>query len=499
MEPRAAAPSAPFERWPYLWLALGAALNLFAMGRWIVPLAVWLAPLFVLRFARAEKATRGLLLYAVVMVPVGIVAWRGMVPLPERFFYLFMVVMVVVAYLPYMYDRLIVPRFLGFAATLVLPLAWTTKEYLTSLASPMASFASVAYTQYDNLPLMQLLSVTGLWGLTFLVIWFASVVNWAWERNFEWQKVRRGLAVYAGILGAVFFFGEIRLTLFPPQSSAVRVATFTEFDYRANRLPRERAAFHEAAEKIQADYLARTEREARAGARLISWPEGGVPVEKEEEVALIERASQVARQEQIYLFLSLYSKHGPGQLQENKVVLVGPTGNVLWHYLKAKPVPGDPDVAGDGHIRFADTPYGRLSAAICYDLDFPSLMRQAGRNGADVLFAPTLDWKAIKEIHARLAVFRAVENGFSLVRPASNGLSLAVDYQGRVLAAMDHFTARDRVLIAQVPTRGVTTLYSRLGDVFPWLCVAGFVAFVALAVARRRALTGAEVILAAGK
>ena len=49
-----------------------------------------------------------------------------------------------------------------------------------------------AYTQYGNLPLLQLLSVTGLWGIDFLMSWLASVVNWAWERGFAWPRVRGG-------------------------------------------------------------------------------------------------------------------------------------------------------------------------------------------------------------------------------------------------------------------------------------------------------------------
>lgn len=85
-----------------------------------------------------------------------------------------------------------------------------------------------------------------------------------------------------------------------------------------------------------------------------------------------------------------------------------------------------------------------------------------------------------------MAVFRAVENGVSLVRHAKNGLSIATDPYGRTLATMDHFTASERLMIAQVPTTGVTTVYSVIGDLFGWTTVIGFLLLVCWAVIQRR-------------
>jgi apolipoprotein N-acyltransferase len=73
-----------------------------------------------------------------------------------------------------------------------------------------------------------------------------------------------------------------------------------------------------------------------------------------------------------------------------------------------------------------------------------------------------------------MAVFRAVENGVSLVRQAKNGLSIATDPYGRTLATMNHFTASERLMIAQVPTTGVTTVHSVIGDLFAWTTVIAF-------------------------
>ena len=73
-----------------------------------------------------------------------------------------------------------------------------------------------------------------------------------------------------------------------------------------------------------------------------------------------------------------------------------------------------------------------------------------------------------------MAIFRAIENGVSVVRQTDNGPSVVADPYGRVLAWMDHFTASERVMVAQVPTKGVFTVYSIVGDLFGWLAVVGF-------------------------
>jgi apolipoprotein N-acyltransferase len=65
------------------------------------------------------------------------------------------------------------------------------------------------------------------------------------------------------------------------------------------------------------------------------------------------------------------------------------------------------------------------------------------------------------------------------------------DYQGRVLARLDHYVTSDRRLSAAVPKRGVTTVYQRTGDVLPWLCLALTVVFVALLIRRRAASASA--------
>jgi apolipoprotein N-acyltransferase len=100
---------------------------------------------------------------------------------------------------------------------------------------------------------------------------------------------------------------------------------------------------------------------------------------------------------------------------------------------------------------------------------------------------PSNDWRAIDPWHTQMASFRTIEQGFNLIRQTSQGLSAAFDYQGRRLAAMDHYQTTDYAMVSQVPTRGVSTIYTGLGDWFAWLCLVGLACLTVLSLRKKRA------------
>src|SRR5262249_46993476 len=126
------------------------------------------------------------------------------------------------------------------------------------------------------------------------------------------------------------------------------------------------------------------------------------------------------------------------------------------------------------------TPFGRLAPAICQDMDFPWLIRRPAVLATDIMLTPSDDWKEIEETHAQMAVYRAIENGFSIVRAANNGISEAVDPYGRIRAMSVASDLGTAPMITELPTRRVHTLYRRMGDWFSWCNVAGLIGFVAL-------------------
>lgn len=483
------------EPWSWLWLALAAALLLFANGADAIALAAWLAPLFLLRFVRRQRRLTGLPVAYVVVTATFAFQFRGMIPISGAAYYLFLALFGFLVFLPYLVDRLLAYRLKGAAATLVFPTAWVTVGYLTSLG-PYGSWGDIAYSQYGNLALLQVLSVTGLWGIAFLIGWFASVSNRIWEEGFVAGNGRMNAVLCAGGIAAVFLLGGVRLAFAPPSAQTVRMAALAKMKvapmpgnamfYRMIRnetTSADMTALLRWTTATNDNLLSRAAQEMQAGAKIVFWGETNAMVLKQHEAAFIARGSALAMKYHAYLGMALgvwdVGKKPPF---ENKLVLVAPDGRVAWVYYKAHPIPGLREVIqvhGNGKLPEADTPYGRLSAIICFDADFPQLLAQAGARGADIVLDPSDDWRAIVPWHTRMASFRAIEQGFNLVRATHDGLSTAFDYQGRLLAAMDDYRTTDPTMIAAVPTQGVRTIYSRLGDWFAWLSMATLLMLIA--------------------
>jgi apolipoprotein N-acyltransferase len=235
-------------------------------------------------------------------------------------------------------------------------------------------------------------------------------------------------------------------------------------------------------------YFTETIREAHAGARLIVWPELSGVTLPSDEASFVTRAQEVARQSGIYLTIPLgIVDPDTWQWAENKLLLIDPTGAIVMEHVKyGGAIMEGNRLVGDGTLQTVATPFGVLSGVICYDLDYPAVIQQSGRNGTGLLLVPSKDWPEIDPVHSHMAVFRAIENGMSLVRQTDLGLSIAVDPYGRILAQTDFFGATDRTMVAQVPVRHVPTLYTAFGRWFEWVCVAGFLYVVARALIARR-------------
>ncbi|HET6486355.1 MAG TPA: nitrilase-related carbon-nitrogen hydrolase [Spirochaetia bacterium] len=487
----------------WFWLAAGVLLLPFTAWQTVVPIAGWLAPIVLLRFSRTARpkwlAQRLLFLVCAGSILIGN---RGM-----PFSLLGLIGNVVVKGLAwslvYAADRWLSGRLKGWLRTLAFPLSFATMEWALSF-TPIANSGSPAYSQTGSLALLQLLSVTGLWGVTFLITWCASVANELWERGSDWRSAR-GLAVaFVAALLVVFLAGGARLAFAPSPSRTVAAATVTgtaatieaatkPIDWLRGNWSTEaqRAALRPGFSRTVDQMLARTETALEGGATLVAWQESAAWVLVEDQRAVIDRAAALARGKGAYLALSMEVLTGASKLPvlRNEAILVGPAGSVLWIYDKQDPNPYDEAFAtirGRETLPLADTPFGRLSTAICYDTYYPALVRQAGRRDADVLVEPANDSKPFAESAAEMATYRCIENGFSMLRPTGNGISAMIDRQGRFLARQVSSTDDGGVMMASLPVLGRPTIYSRIGDAFPCAGAAALAALVVATLLRRK-------------
>ena len=298
------------------WLLLVGVFVGLHFGSAPIALALWIAPTFLLHFTRNSPPLAGVLSVWLVIFLLAVLRHREISPVDRILYLLIMGVGAIAWTLPYAVDGLIAPRLSGFASTLIFPLACATVEFIKMRVSPDGSWGSPAYTQYGNLPLLQLASVTGLPGIVFVVVWFASTVNWMWDQGFAWQTVGSGALIYASVFTSVMLAGAVRIARAASDAPSVRTAAISyprelfvpgevTRIIQARVRDDEREVLRAKTAHLQDWFLDSSRREATAGAKIIVWPELYLLVYKEDEPAFLQRAQQLAREQHIYLLMGM--------------------------------------------------------------------------------------------------------------------------------------------------------------------------------------------------
>ncbi len=484
-------------------LAAGAFLWALSVGgRWDVALAAWGAPVLLLRFVRSTRPIAGAGLIWLLSIAAAL-WWMYQLAVPVTPVTLAACVAFgTIQWLPYLLDRIAGER-LGAGARLILfPASMVASEFALGAFSPLGTaYGLKAVTQYANLPLLQVIAITGPYGIGFLIGWFATTANYVWERQgfAEGQGFAKGercaVGAYAAMLALVLVGGSLRLAWSYPATGYVRVAGIVPsraillrsnamlgYDLQGGARPpaatelartdpaRQQPAFA----LVQDELVANTRQAARAGAKLVVWSENAAVTRAADMPALLARLGTVAREQHIYLDAAVNVP-----FVRDETHLFGPDGRELWTYRKARPIPGlEVYAPGDGRVPVVDTPFGRIANVICYDADFPALLKGVD---ADILLVPGGDWPEMGRVHTlRMARLRAIENGFALFRQDYNGLSAAFDRQGDVLGVQDTTLSDGNAFFVDVPTKGNATVYRTVGDAFAVLCVMVMLALLAL-------------------
>ncbi|MEM7116677.1 MAG: nitrilase-related carbon-nitrogen hydrolase [Chloroflexota bacterium] len=496
----------------FLWLALFALFMVIGNGRFGI-IAAWLSSIFAIRFFRqSEKGWRGFLWLWLATAVTSSIAWynvtamRHLAPFAEP---LFFTLTAPIALIPFVVDRLYNHRWadnpkLGFWLTLVFPISYTALDFFSASDSPFGSFGAVAYSQMGFTSLMQITAVFGLWILPFLIGWFASLVNYAWENNFAWPTVKRGFTIYTAILLLILGLSWGRLQFASPATQTVNVGGYslTETTF-GNTLELARSgnepAFRQAASDLNSQHLIQIRALAQEGAEIVSLQEGAGMGYAEEIDALITGAATIAQEENIYIVLPTVQLDPTGVEQfQNVVRIIDPSGAVALEHFKYGGTQFEGSVTGSGELQAIETPLGTLSAIICWDADFSETMQQAGKQEIDLLFVPSNDWFELRDIHAGMATFRAVENGVPIFRQTGSGVSTVIDAYGRVVSRVNSFDESGTGLwsseqIVATPIGSVNTLYPQIGDIFGQMMLIGLVGLLGFAWLKRKRAEGAMV------
>jgi apolipoprotein N-acyltransferase len=452
-----------------------------ANGAHIIPPAAWIGPALLICFLRARPKWLGLLAAYPMLAIVWIVQWGEVFRLSGPPFYIGALIFSAMGMLPYAADRLIAPRLAGITATLVFPTAFVATEILITKGLPFGLWGSLAYSQAFVPPVANIAALLGFWGISFLLAWTAAIANHVWENRRGLRASAPALAAWAAVAILLLGYGLQRQLSSAPARPPLDVAIVLP--------PVEDNANYDAAlaPRIIDHLFRRSEAEAGAGARLVTWAEDSFFLAAADEPALLARATDFARHSGAWLHMSYGLRTQPGTLRyENRSVLIAPSGARAWTYRKSYPVPGYEErhmLPGDGRVVHAVTPLGRLAGAICFDADHQQIMRQVG---ADLLVLPSDDWPAVVDLHAAMVTLRAIEYGVPILRPTINGRSLLLDGRGRVIAALP--VGPGQSVAARLESAAEPTPYRTIGDAFAWTCLALLGLLVLLAFGPRRRL-----------
>jgi apolipoprotein N-acyltransferase len=386
----------------------------------------------------------------------------------------------------------VVTRF-GTAGLLAAPVVWVATELLRAHTFFEFPWCQLGYSQYRNLPVIQVASITAVYGVSFLLAASSALLAFV---AVEPRATRRRLALGALVIlvGGAWGGGTWAMRRPVPETGRVRVG-LVQGGIRQEDKWAPGSAWGNIGIHLQL-----TDEAAGRGARLVVWPESAVPFLFDNNPALAETLRRTVRERDIYLFFGNDDRE-TGPDGEARIFvgakLLSPTGEVTLRYHKIQLVPfgeyvplqplftlggrfaaklvrevadftpGTEPVVGlvDGHL---------VGGYICYEAIFPALARDLAARGAELLINVTNDaWYGTTSApyqHLAMAVFRAVENRRYMVRAANTGITAVVDPWGRVLESTELFERT--VLVRDIPFVATRSLYTRYGDLFARGCLA---------------------------
>ncbi len=384
--------------------------------------------------------------------------------------------------------RLIV-RATGWSIIWVSPVIWTALEKFWPQIFPNYLGAS----QYQLSALTQIADVTGILGVTFLVVYVNSLLWAILERRIHKQPFAwRPITVFALVIALTMGYGAYRIRTIDTQATAAKKLTIglVQTNRGAGQKHADRDRFLREHQELTRELLAERKID------LLVWPENIVSLHLTSRHGQLPPAAFGQLDAPLLLGAILQMEQNRETRYYNSAVLLDPSGQILGTYDKTILVPfGEYIPMGDIFPwLYSWSPYssrfwsgemtepmilgGRpISVNICYEDIFPGhirLLMKGGRDGLlpQAMFNLTDDsWygNTVQPTeHLVLASFRAIEHRRPLVRATTTGISALIDPVGRFTHRTGQWTKE--TLVGDIPLMSGRTVYARVGDWLGWLC-----------------------------
>ncbi|MFP4389583.1 MAG: apolipoprotein N-acyltransferase [Desulfococcaceae bacterium] len=382
------------------------------------------------------------------------------------------------------------------------PMVWTALEYVRAHLLTGFPWALLGYAPFRQLHPVQISDIVGVYGVSFLLVSINSAfaLGWMAIRKLSWgdRAVDRRTAGAAGVLAIALTLGTLAYGHF----------RLDQIEARAEEAPVTRAAVVQGnieqavkwdpahQERTVEKYVALSLAAMADRPDLVVWPETAAPFYFLHNRPMTARVLEGVREAGAFFIVGSPSfERGPESMALfNSAFLIRPDGRLSGRYDKHHLVPFGEYVPLGDFFPFLDTLVAQVGnfrsgtkgevlhadghrpgVLICYEGIFPALARAAVLNRAGLLVNITNDaWYGRSSApyqHFSMAVLRAVETRRGLVRAANTGISGFIHPTGRIDGTTGLF--EDAVATRALPVMDKITIYTRIGDLFAQLCVAG--------------------------
>jgi apolipoprotein N-acyltransferase len=408
---------------------------------------------------------------------------------------------------------------------LTAPVLWVSLEYLRSNAGFMAlPWAILGHSQYLNLPIIQIASLTGTYGVSFLIVMVSAILS-----EFAFYLFRRNKSEHADVpfpcctkiislVGILLMCGSF---LYGYRSlSQKEEAKFINVTVVQGNIPQQIKWDPDfMRQNLETHIMLSKEASAKSSTSLIVWPESSIPEAFTKNVFLLQTIPLLAKELKTYLLIGTGQrpKFGSREFRSkhlfNSAFLLSPEGGMVNRYDKIQLLPFAEYLPYKGSLPWPERfelitdklipgkeetlfhiegeSFGVL---ICWENIFPSLFRRFVEKGAHFMVNITNEaWfgdTAAPYQFLSMSVFRAVENHVSVARSANTGISCFIDPCGRITGMvkdnLGKITFTTGYLTMPVPVGQTKTFYTRYGDVFVYLNFAIMITLIIFAFKRSR-------------
>lgn len=460
----------------FIWLLIGLILTIYSYGAFNVGICAWIFAIPLIRYINIRTKWSSIFLILLGMIVVANITFINLV---EDGFnvmnYVFCTLNGIRIWFPFLIyflcRKLNTNKIIAYYA---FPASVAMCEFF--IDNPFVGIiTSLSVSQFWNLGLMQISSVTGVVGVSFIVTLLASIVNYTLEYGIR-KSTLSVILVYSVFVIVVTGIGmaNVNKGKISTLDKTIRVATVVDDmgahieEYKDNL----EAFYNKSIETISK----RAYEAVINGSSILVFPEDAFYSTEEYTDTFLSDVEKIAKENNINILLPVLRLQQEGK-NKNTLNFINREGKLLNTYTKNHlvPVVEEPTTErGDGKTPVIEVDGIKITYLICADFTSNELAYN-GRE-ADIFLNPSYDWEIFQYFTSYAVQARAIECGFATLRNPVNGNIVLYDYNGRPMHMSNAMDVHEGILFMDVPCDGRQTIYNNIGNVFPWLCVV-YIAF----------------------